>query len=151
MKERIIFILYQAMFELYTDDNKSKYSSNPKDILKSANKKKTKTKNEKSYTKRIFTTATIELVWKIPNRKKLSNYHLNLYETEISLDEIIKSINSKTNNKNLEIMMALQQNFINFSNELGPVLLDIYDFRGKLETMGVVYRTGIIFAIYKRR
>ena len=28
----------QTIFELYTDDNKSKYSSNPKDILKSAKK-----------------------------------------------------------------------------------------------------------------
>ena len=26
----------QTIFQLYTDDNKSKYSSNPKDILKSA-------------------------------------------------------------------------------------------------------------------
>ena len=28
----------QTMFELYADDNKSKYSSNPKKILKSAKK-----------------------------------------------------------------------------------------------------------------
>ena len=28
----------QTIFELYNDDNKSKYSSNPKDILKSAKK-----------------------------------------------------------------------------------------------------------------
>ena len=28
----------QTIFELYTDDNKSKYSGNPKDILKSAQK-----------------------------------------------------------------------------------------------------------------
>ena len=28
----------QTIFELYTDDNKSKYSSNHKDILKSAKK-----------------------------------------------------------------------------------------------------------------
>ena len=28
----------QTIFELYTDNNKSKYSSNPKDILKSAKK-----------------------------------------------------------------------------------------------------------------
>ena len=28
----------QTIFELYADDNKSKYSSNPKDILKSAKK-----------------------------------------------------------------------------------------------------------------
>ena len=33
----------ETIFELYTDDNKSKYSSNPMNILKSANKKK---KNE---------------------------------------------------------------------------------------------------------
>ena len=28
----------QAIFELYTDNNKSNYSSNPKDILKTAKK-----------------------------------------------------------------------------------------------------------------
>ena len=28
----------ETIFELYTDDNKSKYSNNPKDILKSAKK-----------------------------------------------------------------------------------------------------------------
>ena len=47
-------------------------------------------------------------------------------------------------------MMALQQNFINFSNELAPVFLDVYDSWGKLDTMGVTYRTEIISAIYKR-
>ena len=36
----------QTIFELYTDDSKSKYSSNPKDILKSA-KKQTKTTTTK--------------------------------------------------------------------------------------------------------
>ena len=30
----------QTIFELYTDDNKSKYSSNPMNILKSAKEKK---------------------------------------------------------------------------------------------------------------
>ena len=30
----------QTIFELYTDDDKSKYSRNPKDILTSAKKKK---------------------------------------------------------------------------------------------------------------
>ena len=30
----------QTIFQLHVDDNKSKYSSNPKDILKSENKKK---------------------------------------------------------------------------------------------------------------
>ena len=36
---------------------------------------------------------------KIPNRKKISNEHFNLCEAAISLDEIIKSLNSEANNK----------------------------------------------------
>ena len=43
--------------------------------------------------------------------------------------------------------MALQQNF---TNELAPVLLDIYDSQGKLGTMGVTSGTGIISVIYKK-
>ena len=53
----------------------------------------------KRYTKWTSTAATTEFVCKIPNRKKISNEHFNLCEAEISLDEIIKSINSETNNK----------------------------------------------------
>ena len=83
----------QTIFELYTDDNKSKYSSNPKDILKSAKKMM------KLYTKWTSTAATTEFVSKIPNRIKISNERFNLCEAEISLDEIIISINPKTNNK----------------------------------------------------
>ena len=79
----------QRIFELYTDNNKSKYSSNPKDILKSGKKKKS---YEKFYTKRTFTAATTEFFWTIPNRKKISNEYFNLCEAEISL----KSINSET-------------------------------------------------------
>ena len=60
----------QTIFELYTDDNKSKYSSNPKDILKSAKKN-----YEKLYTKHTSTAATTEFVCRIPNRKKISNEH----------------------------------------------------------------------------
>ena len=49
----------QTIFELYTDDNKSKYSSNPKDILKSA-------KNfMKLYTKWTSTAPTSEFACKI--------------------------------------------------------------------------------------
>ena len=69
----------QTIFELYTDDNKSKYSSNPKDILKSAKK------IMKLYTKWTSTAATTEAVFKIPS-KKISNEHFNLCETEISID-----------------------------------------------------------------
>ena len=69
----------QTIFELYTDDNKSKYSSNPKDILKSAKKVM------KLYTKGTSTAATTEAVSKIPNIKKISNEH-NLCEAVISID-----------------------------------------------------------------
>ena len=55
----------KAIFELYTDDdNKSKYSSNPMNILKSAQKK------IKLSTKCISRAATTEFVWKIRNIKK---------------------------------------------------------------------------------
>ena len=71
-----------------TDDNKSKYSS-----------KNLRNNIMKLYTKWISTAFTTEFVCKIPNRKKISNEHFNLCETEISLDEIIKSINAEINNK----------------------------------------------------
>ena len=67
-----------AIFELCTDDNKSKCSSNPKDIFKSAKK------NMKLCTKWTSTAATTEFVCKIPIRKKISNEHFNLCEAEIS-------------------------------------------------------------------
>ena len=71
----------QTIFELYTDDNKSKYS---KDILKSEKK------IEKLYFKQTSTAVTSEFLSKIPNIKKISNKQFNLCEVEISLDEIIK-------------------------------------------------------------
>ena len=43
--------------------------------------------------------------------------------------------------------MVLQQNFIGTSHELASVLLGVYDSWGKLDTMGVTYRRGIISAI----
>ena len=58
-----------------------------------------KKKIMKLYTKWTSTAATTEFVCKIPDRKKITNEHLNLCEAEISSDEIIKSINSETNNK----------------------------------------------------
>ena len=131
----------QTIFELYTDDNKSKYSSNPKDILKSAKK------IMKLYTKWTSTAATAEFVCKIPNRKKISNEHFNLCEAEISLDEIIKSINSETNNKPPGNDGLTAEFYRHFSNELAPALLGVYDSWGELDTMDVNYRTGIITAI----
>ena len=135
----------ETIFELYTYDNKSKYSRNPKDILKSRKKS-----YEKLYTKQTFTAATTEFVSKIPNRNKIFNEHFNLCEAEISLDEIIKSINSETND-NSPGNDGLTEKFCkHFLNELASVLLDVYDSWVKLGTMGVTSRTGVIHAIYKK-
>ena len=67
----------QTIFELYTDDNKSKYFTYPKDIFKSAKR------IMKLYTKWTSAAATTESVCKIPNRKKISNEHFNLCEADI--------------------------------------------------------------------
>ena len=66
-----------------------------------------KKKKKFSPGKQTSTAATTKFVRKIPNRKKISNEHFNICEAEISLDEIIKSINSEI--INLQVMMALQQ------------------------------------------
>ena len=46
---------------------------------------------------------------------------------EVSLEEIIKSMNSKTNNKSPGNDSLTEEFSIHFSNELAPVLSDIYD------------------------
>ena len=131
----------QTIFELYTDDNnKSKYSSNPKDILKSAEK------IMKLYTKWTSTAATTDFVCKISNRKKISNEHFNLCEAEISLDEIIKSINYETS-KSPDNDGLTAEFYGHFSNELAPVLLGVYDSWEKFDAMSVTYRIGTISAI----
>ena len=45
--------------------------------------------------------------------------------------------------------MVQQQSHKCFSNELPPILLDVYDFLKKLGTMGATSRTGTICIIYK--
>ena len=126
-------------------DIKSKYSSNPKDIFKSAKKIM-----KKSAPSKTSTAATTEFLSKILNRKKISNEHFNLCEAEISLDEITKSINCETNNKSPGNDSLTAEFYKHFSNELTPALLDLYDSWGKLGTMGVTSRTEIISAIYKK-
>ena len=80
----------QTISELYTDDKKSKFSSNPEDILKSAKKN-----YENLYTrKKVSKSATNKLLNKIPLKKKISKEHFFLCEAEMSLDEIIKAINA---------------------------------------------------------
>ena len=95
-------------------------------------------------------TATTEFCCKIPNRKKISNEHFNLCEAEISLDEIIKSKNSETNNESPGNDGLTAEFYKHFSNELAPVLFYVYDSWGKLGTMGVTFRTGIISAIHEK-
>ena len=81
-----------------------------------------KRKKGKLYTKAKETTSkssTTEFLFKIPNRKKIYNEHLdfNLYKEKKKtlLDKIIKCINSQTSTTSP-------------GNELAPVLLDVYDF-----------------------
>ena len=69
---------------------------------------------------------------------------------EISLDEIIKSINSETNNKSSANDGRTKDIYKPFSNELSPVLLGSYDSWGTLCTIGVTSRTGITSSIHKK-
>ena len=80
---------------MYTDDNKPKYSNNPKEILKFA-----ENFHKKLYTKEnVSNSATEEFLNKIPKNKKILNEYFNLCEADISLDEVIEFINSQRNNK----------------------------------------------------
>ena len=110
-------------------------------------KDKSAKKITKLYTKWTSIAAITEFVCKTPNRKKISNENCNLCEAEISLDEMIKSINSETNSKPLAHDGLTAEFYQHFSNELVPVLLGVYDSCGKLDTMGVTYRKGIISSI----
>ena len=94
LNERVNEYAKLTIFELHAHDNKSKYSSNPKNIFNSAKKK-----YEKRYPKQFSTTATTVFLSKVPNRKKISNEHSSLCEVEVSLNEILNSINSDKNNK----------------------------------------------------
>ena len=124
--------------ELYSNDNKSKYSANRKDIFKYS-----KINYETLYIKETTSKAATEFLTKIPNRKKTSNEQLNFCKVKISLGEIIKPINSQKNESPGKFYKY-------FSKELAPVLLDVYDSLGKLGTMNVISRTGIISVIYKK-
>ena len=111
----------QTLSELYTDDNKSKYSTNLKDIFKSEKKS-----YEKLYTKETTSIATtIEFPSNILIRKKISNEKVNLFVAKISLYEIMKSITFQTNNKSPGSASRIAELYKHLSNELSPVLLDI--------------------------
>ena len=61
----------QTISELYIDDNQSKHSRNPTDILKSAKQFLWKTLYQTDTA--TSKTATTEFISKVPNRKEISN------------------------------------------------------------------------------
>ena len=104
----------QTISELYTDDKKSKVSSNPEDIPNSA-----KIFYENLYTReKIPKSAINELLNKMPTNKKISNEHFRLCEADISLDEIINAINSEENNKSPGNDGITAEFYKQFSNQL---------------------------------
>ena len=135
----------QTISELYTDDKKSKVSSNPEDIPNSAKKF-----YENLYTReKIPKSAINELLNKMPTNKKISNEHFRLCEADISLDEIINAINSQENNKSPGNDGITAEFYKQFSNELAPILLEVYNSWKQLGIIGISSRTGIISVIYK--
>ena len=63
---------------------------------------------------------------------------------------MIKAINSETNNKSPGNHSFTAEFYKHFSNELAPLLLDVYESWGKLGSMGVTSRTGITSVKYQR-
>ena len=140
------FLKDKTILELYTDDQKSKYSSNPNELLKSA-----KNVYENLYTRETVSKSAIdELLNKIPTSRKISKEHFKLCEAEISLDEITKAINSQKNNKSPGNDGLTAEFYKHFSNELYPILSEVYDSWKQLGIIGISSGTGIISVIYKK-
>ena len=92
---------------------------------------------EKLYIKKTSIAATTVCLTKIPNRKKISNEHFNLCEAAISLDEIIKSLNSEANNKSPANDGLTTDFYKQFSNKLALFLL-MFMTPGKILTPWVL-------------
>ena len=136
----------QTISEIYTDDKKSKYSSNPKDILKSA-----KNFDGNLCTRENVSASAInELLNKIPNIKITSNEHFTLCEAENSLHEIIESINAQKNNKFPGNDGLTAKFYKNFSNEQASILLGVYGLWKQLGITDISTRTFIISVICKK-
>ena len=81
----------QAIFELYTDDNKWKYSSSPMNILKSAKKQQQQQQQQKNNETLHQVNFHSCYYWIcLGNYKRIPYENFNLCEAEISLDEIVK-------------------------------------------------------------
>ena len=68
----------------------------------------------------------------------------------MSLDEITKSINAETNSKSPCNYGLTAEFYKHFSDELAPVLLDVYDSWEEFGTMFVSSRTRNISIKYKK-
>ena len=136
----------QTISELCTDDRKSKVSSNPEDKLNSAKKL-----YENLYTReKISQLAINEPLNKIPTNKNISNEHFRLCEVEISLDVVVNAINSQKKKKSLGNDGLRAEFYKHFSNELAPILLEVYNSWKQLGIIAISSRTGIITVIYKK-
>ena len=136
----------QTISELYIDDKKSKVSDNQRDILNSAKKF-----YENLYTKEKISQSVInKLLNKLPINKKISNEHFRLCEAEISLDKVLNAINSQTNKKSPGMDGITAKFYKHFSNEIAPILLEVYDSWKQLGIIGISPRTGVISVIYKK-
>ena len=136
----------QTISELYIDDEKSKTSENPKDILNSAKKF-----YESLYTReKISQPAINKLLNKILINKKLSNEHFKLCETVLSIVVVLNAIKSQKNNKSPGNDGITAEFYLHFSNEIAPVLLEVYNSWKQIGTIGISSRTGIISVTYKK-
>ena len=68
----------------------------------------------------------------------------------MSLDEITKAIISKKNNKSPGNDGLTAELYKYFSNEVAPILLEVYDSWKQLGIIDTSSRTGIISVIYKK-
>ena len=71
-------------------------------------------------------------------------------EANISLEKVIKSINSQTHNKSPGNYGLTAEVHKHFSNELSPILLYFYQSWEKLRTTGVSSRAVVISDIYRK-
>ena len=92
----------------------------------------------------------LNLLAKCLTGKKISNERFNLCEAKIWLNEIIKSTNSQTSNNSPGNDGLTAEFYKNVFIELVPILLDVYNFCEKVDTIGFTSRTGIVSFIYKK-
>ena len=69
---------------------------------------------------------------------------------EISLEEVFNAINSQRNNKSPGNDGLTAEFYEHFSNEVAPILLEVYNSWKQLGIIGISSRKGIISVIYKK-